>query len=245
MKFAVRTFDANGRMLGEVPAEQVKWAIGQLTIPPPPPRPAMPKPETRARRGDLPAAAEPEGRTPSRSGRPGRQGAERQAGRRRRPRRPDRRDAAGRRAAAAPATGADQGRQPAGRSRRRRHVHGREGASGPHQAGAIEATVAGVDGRRPACGVFPPLPWKFDFEQAPVGKPPLTWLGAGGKFAVVEDPRRQKNKVLQKLFDIDLYYRARTNFGAVDMTGLHGPGRREGEREGDRRAAVRAGRRRS
>ena len=67
--------------------------------------------------------------------------------------------------------------------------------------------------------VFPPLPWKIDFEStvAPVGKPPLTWIGAGGKFAVEVDPDNKDNKVLQKLTDIDLYYRARTNFGTVDM----------------------------
>ena len=29
----------------DIPADQAKWEIGQLTIPAPPPRPAMPKPE--------------------------------------------------------------------------------------------------------------------------------------------------------------------------------------------------------
>ncbi|QOV88052.1 outer membrane protein assembly factor BamB family protein [Humisphaera borealis] len=87
---------------------------------------------------------------------------------------------------------------------------------GPHQAGAIDVTVDGVK-TQARVRVFPPLPWKFDFEAAPVDKPPLTWLGAGGKYSVVVDPDNANNKVLQKLMNIDLYYRARTNFGAVDM----------------------------
>jgi len=61
---------------------------------------------------------------------------------------------------------------------------------------------------------MPPLPWKFDFEQARVGAPPFTWTGAGGKFSVQD---QGGNKVLTKLTDIPLYARARTNFGAVDM----------------------------
>jgi outer membrane protein assembly factor BamB len=87
-------------------------------------------------------------------------------------------------------------------------------ASGPHQGGAIVATAGGVAGFA-RVRVLPPLPWKFDFEQNPLDKPPLTWLGAGGKFAVHDD---KGNKVLVKLTDFDLYYRARTNFGAVDMS---------------------------
>lgn len=65
--------------------------------------------------------------------------------------------------------------------------------------------------------VFPPLPWKADFEKAPLNKPPLTWIGAGMKFAVHEDPNDPKNKVLTKLTDIPLFARARTYMGYEDM----------------------------
>jgi outer membrane protein assembly factor BamB len=92
-----------------------------------------------------------------------------------------------------------------------------EAAPNTPQAGGIDVTVDGITAQA-RVRVFPPLPWKFDFEKAAVGKPPLTWLGAGGKFAVVTDPDNDQNKVLQKLMDIDLYYRARTNFGSVDMS---------------------------
>jgi hypothetical protein len=92
-----------------------------------------------------------------------------------------------------------------------------KGQPGPHQGGAVEARVGELVGQA-RVRVFPPLPWTFDFDKAPAGKPPLTWLGAGGKFAVVADPDKPGNQVLQKLMDIDLYYRARTNFGMVDMS---------------------------
>lgn len=63
--------------------------------------------------------------------------------------------------------------------------------------------------------VFPPLPWAFDFAQTPIGAPPLTWLGAGGKFSV-QEPAGEK--VLSKVPNVDLYYRARTNFGTPHMS---------------------------
>jgi len=63
--------------------------------------------------------------------------------------------------------------------------------------------------------VFPPLPWKFDFTPTPTGAPPLTWLGAGGKFSVQE---LAGEKVLTKVPAVDLYYRARTNFGTPLMS---------------------------
>ncbi|HEV8379221.1 MAG TPA: PQQ-binding-like beta-propeller repeat protein, partial [Tepidisphaeraceae bacterium] len=84
---------------------------------------------------------------------------------------------------------------------------------GPHMAGGVYATVGGVKGFA-RVRVMPPLPWKFDFEQARVGAPPFTWTGAGGKFSVQD---QNGNKVLTKLTDIPLYARARTNFGSVDM----------------------------
>jgi hypothetical protein len=82
-----------------------------------------------------------------------------------------------------------------------------------HQAGGVYATVGGVKGFA-RVRVMPPLPWKFDFEQARVGAPPFTWTGAGGKFSVQD---QGGNKVLTKLTDIPLYARARTNFGSVEM----------------------------
>jgi outer membrane protein assembly factor BamB len=87
--------------------------------------------------------------------------------------------------------------------------------AGQHQGGAVVATIGDKAGYA-RVRVLPKLPWTFDFEKAPVDKPPLTWLGAGGKFAVRE---LEGNKVLTKLTDIDLYARARTNFGTVDMAG--------------------------
>jgi outer membrane protein assembly factor BamB len=86
--------------------------------------------------------------------------------------------------------------------------------NGPPQGGAVVATVKAGD--KTATGftrvrVMPNLPWSFDFESALVGKPPLTWLNAGGKFAVTELP--DKNKVLVKTLNLDLYHAARTFFG--------------------------------
>lgn len=208
-KFVVKTFDANGKGLGEATPEQVTWATGMLTIPPPPPRPAMPKPESASPAAAGSAKSEPHDAAAK---------AEPKAG-----------EDAGRSAlvaatqptvaAAVPATGPTKAGNLAGKVGPDGTFTAEKVASGnPHQAGQLEATVSGVTGAA-RVRVFPPLPWKFDFQTAPVGKPPLTWLGAGGKFAVVEDPDDKQNKVLQKLFDVDLYYRARTNFGAVDMTG--------------------------
>ncbi len=87
-------------------------------------------------------------------------------------------------------------------------------AKGPPQGGAVIATIGKLSGQG-RVRVLPPLPWKIDFEQNPIGKPPLTWIGAGMKFSVRENP--DKNKVLVKLTDIPLFARARTYFGAEDM----------------------------
>ena len=90
-------------------------------------------------------------------------------------------------------------------------------APGPLQGGAVVLNSGPVTGFA-RVRVFPPLPWKFDFEQNLVGKPPLTWIGAGMKFAVSELPENGKpNKVLKKLTDIPLYARARTYFGTPEM----------------------------
>lgn len=156
--FTAWGFDDKGRLIGQI--KDVKWNIGQLTLPPPPatqPVAAAPVPQP-VKVGNLKGEV----------------------------------DAAGVFTAAA----------------------------GPHQGGAIVAST-NVDGKELSnygrVRVFPPLPWKFDFEEARVGAPPLTWLGAGGKFAVREF---DGSKVLTKLLDLDLYYRARTNFGTVDMNNI-------------------------
>jgi outer membrane protein assembly factor BamB len=91
-------------------------------------------------------------------------------------------------------------------------------AEGPFQGGAVTATIE-VNGK-PVVGharvrVLPNLPWTIDLTKAPAGKPPLTWIGAGGKFAVRETDGAP---ALLKLSDIDLYHAARTYFGERDMT---------------------------
>ena len=87
---------------------------------------------------------------------------------------------------------------------------------GNTQGGGVIARVGNLQGVS-RVRVFPPLPWKMDFEKAPVGKPPLTWIGAGMKFAVSEEPGNPQNKVLKKLTDIPLFARARTYLGTRDM----------------------------
>jgi len=85
---------------------------------------------------------------------------------------------------------------------------------GPHQGGGVFAKIGNVTGFA-RVRVMPPLPWNFDFQANPPGTPPLTWLGAGGKFSVQE---LDGGKVLTKVPNLDLYYRARTNFGTPDMS---------------------------
>jgi hypothetical protein len=85
---------------------------------------------------------------------------------------------------------------------------------GPHQGGGVFVKVGNVTGLA-RVRVLPPLPWKFDFTPTPIGAPPLTWLGAGGKFSVQD---LDGDHVLTKVPLVDLYYRARTNFGTPDMS---------------------------
>ena len=206
-RFHVKAYDANGRELKDVPADQVKWAIGELTLPPPPRPPAMPKPETPAagagaRRHRGPGRQRPPRRPGAphpRSRRRGREG--RIIGCRPQPARRRRGDPAGggRREPGRPRSATSPARSMPTASSTPRPARRRAARSTrPTRAITNHARVR----------VFPPLPWKFDFESAPVDKPPLTWLGAGGKYAVVQDPDDPKNKVLEKLMNIDLYYRA-------------------------------------
>jgi outer membrane protein assembly factor BamB len=216
VKFHVRSYDANGQALAEVPADQVKWSVAQLTIPAPPPRPKMPMPESAKPPQANSAGGEPkhEGKDDKAVGgatgtTTGVEGAKAKG---------ESSDDARKQLAAAAAA------QPAAAPTKAGNLMGEvapdgtfKGQAGPHQAGAVEAKVGDAVGQA-RVRVFPPLPWKFDFDKAPLAKPPLTWLGAGGKYAVVEDPDKKENHVLQKLMDIDLYYRARTNFGMPDMS---------------------------
>jgi outer membrane protein assembly factor BamB len=192
IKLTVRTFDADGHFIGNAKPEDVKFAIAQLTIPPPPPRMNIPRPDGPS------APPSPEVKATGDAAKPDTAATPATA------------------PAAPPATGPTKAGNLAGNIAAD-GTFTADKANKQHLAGEVEATVAGVTGAT-RVRVFPALPWTFDFEHAPVGKPPLTWLGAGGKFAVVADPDDAKNHVLQKLLDIDLYYRARTNYGAVDMT---------------------------
>lgn len=90
--------------------------------------------------------------------------------------------------------------------------------NGPIQGGGVFASDGKLAGFA-RVRVFPPLPWKIDFSKVPLNKPPLTWIGAGMKFAVHElDENGKKVKVLTKLTDIALFARARTYFGTPDMS---------------------------
>jgi len=197
----VWAFDEKGKALGKVKAE--KWEIGQLDVPKPPAPVVIPPPKKEDVAPGAPAGA------------PGAPGAPAAA--------PGASAAAGATAppaegAAAPAAAvaAAVPQQPAkvGNLKGAVDAEGNFTAeAGPHQGGGIFAKVGELTGHA-RVRVLPPLPWKFDFEEARVSSPPLTWLGAGGKFAVQE---KDGSKVLTKLLDLDLYYRARTNFGSVDM----------------------------
>jgi outer membrane protein assembly factor BamB len=55
----------------------------------------------------------------------------------------------------------------------------------PFQAGKIVGKTGGMSAEA-RVRVVSQLPWSIDFESMPVGKPPATWIGAGGKFAVAE-----------------------------------------------------------
>jgi hypothetical protein len=85
---------------------------------------------------------------------------------------------------------------------------------GPIQGGAVAAKVGAANGIG-RVRVMPEPPYTMDFEQAPVGKPPLTWVNAAGKFAIAD---KNGNKVVVKTLNLDLYHLARTFFGRKEMT---------------------------
>jgi outer membrane protein assembly factor BamB len=215
VKVAARTFNELGQPVqtDATPA----WSIGQLTfIPPPKALPdRLPAKEEEQKEGERPAT-----RAPSENGatvRPVLLQAQAD-GAKGKPEGAATPAAAQAPAAAAPAAAPDQ---PA--PQKIGNLQGEVAPDGTFtapqgqqlQGGAVVATVGDKSGQA-RVRVLPKLPWTFDFEKAPVDKPPLTWVGAGGKFAVRD---LEGNKVLTKLTDIDLYARARTNFGTTDMTG--------------------------
>jgi hypothetical protein len=156
--FTVRTYDAEGRLLGE--HVKATWAIGPVMIPPPPRAPGTPAP------------------------------------------------------AVAPKP------TPVGNLKGKVDENGQYIAeNGPPQGGALIATVDNAGTKLTGftrVRVMPNLPWSFDFESSPTGKPPLTWLNAGGKFSVMAMP--DKNKVLVKTLNLDLFHAARTFFGDIHRT---------------------------
>lgn len=198
LKLTARLYDAKGRYLGDAKPEQVKWEISQLTLPPPPvpPKPAAPAGQPAAGAPSVPAGASTGAGAPKA-----------EVG-----------DAARSQLAAAAATHptvAPNAPTKVGNLKGEVDANGTfTAAAGPAQGGAVVATVGKLTGAS-RVRVLPALPWKLDFEHSPIGAPPLTWIGAGGKFAVVD---LGGNKVLQKLTNFDLYYRARTYFGSVDMS---------------------------
>ena len=206
IKFAARAYDAKGRLLGAV---NPRWAIGQLTLPAPRAKPKeliRPNAAAAAAAAGVPGAP---GVGASAAGTPG-AGAPAFPG--------------GPAAAPAPAPAAAAPATHPAAPIKAGNLLGQvasdgtfTAAPGPLQGGGLFATDGGVTGFA-RVRVFPPLPWKFDFEKNLVGKPPLTWIGAGMKFAVHELPENGKpNNVLTKLTDIPLYARARTYFGTPDM----------------------------
>lgn len=70
--------------------------------------------------------------------------------------------------------------------------------------------------------VFPPLPWKLDFQSDPPNQPPLTWIDTGLqpalKFVVRPEPGNTSNRVLVKVTDVPLFARARVYFGPDNLS---------------------------
>jgi len=97
------------------------------------------------------------------------------------------------------------------------------GDAGALLGGAIVAKAGDATGFA-RVRVVPPFPWTIGFTNAAAERPPLTWIGAGGKFAVQalksQGPGASQapEKVLTKLTNIDLYARARTYLGTADMS---------------------------
>jgi hypothetical protein len=84
------------------------------------------------------------------------------------------------------------------------------------QAGLVVAKAGGLEGAA-RVRVIPPLPLNINFDPVPEGKPPSTWINAGGKFEVVA---QDGNKMLKKKADNPnpLFAKAFTFFGRPDWS---------------------------
>jgi len=80
------------------------------------------------------------------------------------------------------------------------------------QAGAVVATVGGRESAA-RVRVMPALPYEEGFESLPEGKPPVGWIGAGGKFVGGE---REGRKVLVQPVRERGLQRSETLFGSSD-----------------------------
>ena len=62
------------------------------------------------------------------------------------------------------------------------------------QSGSVTAKLGDLEASA-RVRVFPPLPWKEDFQSYSDGQSPVSWIGAKGKFTVREQPQ---NNILVK-----------------------------------------------
>ena len=206
LKFHARAFDEKGRLIGDV--GDVAWSIGKLTFEAPPRALPVAPADREAPPGGQPQAAA----TPK---------AEAEA----RPQAAAAATPASGEKTVAPAQPAAAPAQPAAPQPEKIQIgnlYGELGNDGTYKApgdagallgGAVVAKAGDVSGYA-RVRVVPPFPWRMGFTNAAVERPPLTWIGAGGKFAVRD---QQGEKLLVKLTNIDLYARARTYLGTSDM----------------------------
>jgi outer membrane protein assembly factor BamB len=190
-KFRARAFDEKGRLIGDV--NDAAWSIGKLTFEAPPRAlPVAPANREAPPGGQPQAAATPKAEAEAKP-----------------------------QAAAAPAPAAPAA-PPQPEKIQIGNLYGELGNDGTYKApgdagallgGAVVAKVGDVSGYS-RVRVVPPFPWRMGFTNAAAERPPLTWIGAGGKFAVQE---KEGEKLLTKLTNIDLYARARTYLGTSDM----------------------------
>lgn len=201
-KFRARAFDEKGRLIGDV--NDAQWSIGKLIFEVPPRRlPVTPVDRDAPPGGQPQAAATPKSEAESKAG--GNDGG-----------------GDGKPQPAAEAAPASPQAEPQPQKIPIGNLYGQIGDDGTYQSpadanallgGAIVAKAGDVSGQS-RVRVVPPFPWRMNFTNAAAERPPLTWIGAGGKFAVQE---RDGEKLLTKLTNIDLYARARTYLGTSDM----------------------------
>src|SRR5207237_507073 len=207
MKFRARAFDDKGRVNGDV--NDAQWAIGKLMFEVPPKAlPVTPANREAPPGGQPQAAATPKAEAASRGDGAGARGRAADDGK------PQAAAAGGAPAGGGGAGGsvppAQPGAQPAPQRVPIGNLYGELSNDGTYQApadanallgGAVVAKAGDVAGSA-RVRVVPPFPWRMGFTHAAVDRPPLTWIGAGGKFAVSEE---QGEKLLKKLTNIDVY----------------------------------------